>query len=256
MADISQQQREIELHERIADDYRSRYGYRFSTYYHHYWNDRLISLLPEGRQLRVLDLACGTGFLLRDLVKVFPATVGIDLSAAMLAVAREKEEVTGRLIAGDACLLPFADGSFDTVVCRGSLHHFPDAEGTFGEIHRVLVKGGQVVFSEPSNEAFLIRAARKIMYHLSDKFDEEDEGYHLGAFVSQLEGARFNVEFSGRMGFLAYALSGFPDRLGLLKYVPGSLWLTRLFIFLDQLIEKVPVIQRLCFAILVKARKG
>ena len=254
MNDLSQQQREIELHERIADDYRSRYGYAFSTYYHHYWNDRLISLLPKERELRVLDLACGTGFLLRDLVKVFPTTIGIDLSASMLAVASEKKELTGRLIAADACLLPFANGSFDAVVCRGSLHHFPNADLAFHEIHRVLVEGGQVVLSEPSNEAFLIRAARKIMYHLSDKFDEEDEGYHLGAFVSQLQDARFDVVFSDRMGFLAYALSGFPDRLGLLKYIPGSLWLTRLFILLDQLIEKIPVVQRLCFAIIVKAR--
>lgn len=250
VSDKSHLQREIELHRHISDDYRIRYGHPFSQFYNRYWNGRLIALLPRDRQARVLDLGCGTGFLLDDLIQHYPHAVGFDLSESMLAVAREKERVAHRLVAGDGGQLPFKDACFDAVVCRGSLHHLPELDTALCEIRRVLAENGSLIFTEPSNDALLIRAARRVMYHLSDKFDEEDEGYHLTSLVRAMEEAGFAPQDVGRFGFLGYAFAGFPDRLGWLIHLPGSMLLTRLFIAVDKTIEHLPGIRRLCFQIL------
>jgi demethylmenaquinone methyltransferase/2-methoxy-6-polyprenyl-1,4-benzoquinol methylase len=67
-----------------------------------------VAALPAAT---TLDVACGTGFLTRHLRG---AVTGLDQSAAMLEVARERIP-GGRVVQGDAVPLPFADGSFDRV---------------------------------------------------------------------------------------------------------------------------------------------
>lgn len=255
MSESERLRREIELHEAIADDYRERYGFPFSSFYNHYWNDRIIGLVPGDRKLRVLDLGCGTGFFLSDLVASFPDSYGLDLSQAMLGVAREKDAIRHRLVAGDGTRLPFADGSFDVVLCRGSLHHLPNLNTALAEINRVLSDDGYLAFSEPSNGAFIIRLARKIMYHLSDKFDEEDEGYRLQQLADLVASKGFHIRTMQHMGLLGYTFAGFPDRLGLFKYLPGSLALTRAFVALDEMIERTPFLHTQCFQILGLAQK-
>lgn len=96
---------------------------------------------------RVLEVAIGTG---RSLSRYDPdATItGIDLSPAMLAIARQHAASLGRevdLHEGDACHLPFADASFDTVVCALSLCSIPDPAQAIAEMQRVVVPGGQLL---------------------------------------------------------------------------------------------------------------
>jgi ubiquinone/menaquinone biosynthesis C-methylase UbiE len=96
---------------------------------------------------RILDVAVGSG---RNLDHYSPDTVvtGIDLSPAMLALAEKSAASAGRAVElheGDAENLPFADASFDTVVCALSLCNIPRPERAIGEMHRVLVPGGQLL---------------------------------------------------------------------------------------------------------------
>jgi len=96
---------------------------------------------------RVLEVAIGTG---RDLPH-YPddvAITGIELSPAMLAIARELAAGLGRdvtLREGDAEHLPFGDASFDTVVCALSLCTIPSPAAAIGEMRRVLVPGGRLL---------------------------------------------------------------------------------------------------------------
>jgi ubiquinone/menaquinone biosynthesis C-methylase UbiE len=96
---------------------------------------------------RILEVAVGTG---RNLSH-FPAgaTVhGVDVSPAMLAIARQRADELGRTIdlrEGDAEQLPFDQASFDTVVCVLALCTIPDPAMAIGEMKRGLVPGGRLL---------------------------------------------------------------------------------------------------------------
>ncbi|MEO5922018.1 MAG: methyltransferase domain-containing protein [Pseudolysinimonas sp.] len=96
---------------------------------------------------RILDVAIGTG---RNLPQ-YPSeavVTGIDLSPAMLEVARQRAADLGRevdLRTGQAEHLPFDDDSFDTVVCALSLCTIPEPVAAIAEMKRVLVPGGRLV---------------------------------------------------------------------------------------------------------------
>ncbi len=96
---------------------------------------------------RVLEVGIGTG---RSL-PCYPADVtitGIELSPAMLAIARQRAAALGRdvtLREGDAEHLPFVDASFDTVACALSLCTIPSPVAALGEMRRVLVPGGRLL---------------------------------------------------------------------------------------------------------------
>jgi ubiquinone/menaquinone biosynthesis C-methylase UbiE len=96
---------------------------------------------------RVLEVAIGTGLNLPH----YPADAtitGIELSPAMLAIARQRAADLGRdvdLREGDAEHLPFDDASFDTVVCALSLCTIPDPGAAIREMRRVLTPGGRLL---------------------------------------------------------------------------------------------------------------
>jgi ubiquinone/menaquinone biosynthesis C-methylase UbiE len=103
--------------------------------------------LGERARGRVLEVAIGTGLNLPH----YPADVtitGIELSPAMLAIARQRATSLGRdvdLREGDAEHLPFGDASFDTVVCALSLCTIPNPGAAVAEMRRVLGPGGRLL---------------------------------------------------------------------------------------------------------------
>jgi ubiquinone/menaquinone biosynthesis C-methylase UbiE len=101
---------------------------------------------------RVLETGAGTGIVTRRLRDVLPATarlIASDLNPPMLDVARKKFRPTSRSSssAPDAMALPFADASFDAVVCQFSAQFFPDKEKSYRKAYRVLSPGGRYIFS-------------------------------------------------------------------------------------------------------------
>jgi ubiquinone/menaquinone biosynthesis C-methylase UbiE len=96
---------------------------------------------------RILEVAVGTGRTL-PYYPADAAVTGIDLSPAMLAVAKRRAAglpITVQLHEGDAERLPFGDASFDTAVCALSLCNIPDPRQAIAEMHRVLVPGGRLL---------------------------------------------------------------------------------------------------------------
>ncbi|OZC89695.1 SAM-dependent methyltransferase [Rhodococcus sp. 06-418-1B] len=109
--------------------------------------------LPYGR---ALELGCGTGFFLLNLMQAGIAKKGsvTDLSPGMVKVALRNAEhlnldVDGRV--ADAETIPYEDNTFDLVVGHAVLHHIPDVEQSLREVLRVLKPGGRFVFAgEPT----------------------------------------------------------------------------------------------------------
>ncbi|TSA84691.1 methyltransferase domain-containing protein [Deinococcus detaillensis] len=107
--------------------------------------------LQEGE--RVLDVACGTGIVARQVavrVGASGAISALDVNPAMLAVARETAAPHAPVIDwqhGSAQSLPFADDSFTAVLCQQGLQFFPDPVGALSEMRRVLEPGGRVALA-------------------------------------------------------------------------------------------------------------
>lgn len=115
---------------------------------------------------RVLDLGCGPGDGTAWLAAQGAAAIGLDYSAGMVASARREPSLVGRLVRGDAGRLPFAEASFDKVVCTNSFHHYPDHARALAEMRRVLKPGGLLVLVDPRSDHLFGRAAIDLVEHV------------------------------------------------------------------------------------------
>jgi len=106
--------------------------------------DAALADVPAGR---ALDAACGTGRHAARLVGSGHRTVGVDRSAAMLAIARRKVPQAEFRI-GDLTDLPLDDGSVDVAVCALALTHLRDPEPAIAELARVVRPDGTIVLSD------------------------------------------------------------------------------------------------------------
>jgi len=142
----------------------------------------------------VLEIAVGTGrnlALYRGGAKV----TGIELSDAMLERARRRATEIGldaTLVQGDAQDLPFADASFDTVVCTFSLCTIPDERKALAEARRVLRPGGALLLVEHVRSPNpLVRAIE----HVADPIMRRIAGDHLLRDpLDHLDDAGFTIE--------------------------------------------------------------
>jgi ubiquinone/menaquinone biosynthesis C-methylase UbiE len=99
---------------------------------------------------RLLDICCGPGMLSAAAVKRGAKALGLDFPG-VVALAR-KLVPAAEFQSGDATDLPFADNSFDAIVCGYGIMHVPDAERTMREMLRVLRPGGRVAMTVWDNE--------------------------------------------------------------------------------------------------------
>ena len=100
-------------------------------------------------RLDVLDVGCGTGEITTRLAAAYPLAtlVGVDLIEPHLALARQRCAPLGPRISfrpADAFGLPFADETFDLVVCRHMLQAVPRPQDAMAEMVRVLRPGGRL----------------------------------------------------------------------------------------------------------------
>ena len=158
----------------------------------------------------VLDLGCGEG---RHVISAYiegdVQSIGVDLSLGDLKTTREKFEDFAEpdntaksfgLSSANALALPFADESFDKVICSEVLEHIPDYQGALVEIQRVLKPGGLFCASVPRSWP------EKICWALSDAY-HQNIGGHLRIFrANNLRGEIENLGFNHFHRHWAHAL--------------------------------------------------
>jgi ubiquinone/menaquinone biosynthesis C-methylase UbiE len=112
----------------------------------------LVAISGAGATDRVLDVACGPGFLTMAFAKRCAEVVGFDATDAFVELARA--EAARRELAnihfqhGDAEQLPFADASFEVVSCRAAFHHFSQPTRVLAEMVRVSTPAGRIVVAD------------------------------------------------------------------------------------------------------------
>ena len=114
------------------------------------WRRKTVASLGLPRGARVVDLACGTGDLCRELAGRGYRPVGIDFSFGMLAAAR----TDAPLAQADVLALPLSDASAGGATCGFALRNVVDLGGLFAETARVVRSGGRIALlevAEPSH---------------------------------------------------------------------------------------------------------
>lgn len=111
--------------------------------YHDLLDELEVGYLERfGKDRDVLEVGCGTGLLLRQIVKFARSAKGVDLSPGMLEKARARGL---DVVEGSATALPFPDASFDVACSFKVLPHVREIEKALAEMARVVRPGGTIV---------------------------------------------------------------------------------------------------------------
>jgi ubiquinone/menaquinone biosynthesis C-methylase UbiE len=110
-------------------------GYRYDGRWRSVARDMIahFGLRPD---MRVLDVGCGKGFLVKDLMLECPGLESFGLDISHYALKHCEREVVGRLHLGSAASLPFPDGSFDAVVSINTIHNL-DRDGVVQALREI-----------------------------------------------------------------------------------------------------------------------
>jgi ubiquinone/menaquinone biosynthesis C-methylase UbiE len=195
--------------------------------------DLVARLRPAGPgETRILELACGTGRVTRQLLARLPSDgslVATDLNEAMLTVARSHVAPSPRLEwrTVDAMALPFPPASFSNVVCQFGFMFFPDKASAARGIAAVLRPGGQLLFNtwDSLDQNPLARLAHETIaaFFANDppRFYPVPFGYHdAGAIRRTLEESGFSEIEIERVPITAEAPSAEHAAIGLVRGSP------------------------------------
>jgi len=154
-----------------------------------------LLLDEELRGRRMLDAGCGTGWFSRRAVDLGADVFSLDIGQELLRKVREK--CATRLIAADACALPFPDSVFYIVVASESIEHTLDPKKALLELHRVLRPGGALVVTVP-NQLWHFSATFAAIFHLRPY-----EGFEhwLGWFELRRELEKMSAPVDQMFGF-------------------------------------------------------
>jgi ubiquinone/menaquinone biosynthesis C-methylase UbiE len=114
--------------------------------------DALVTVAGANAGARVLDVACGPGFLTMIFAARCRTAVGLDATEPFLAMARAEAARRGlpniEFRSGNAEQLPFGDGGFEVVVCRAAFHHFAWPARVLAEMVRVATPAGRLLVAD------------------------------------------------------------------------------------------------------------
>lgn len=167
------------------------------------WRRRAVASLGLPRGSAVLDVACGTGDLCRELRAAGLVAVGADFSRGMLAAAR----TDAPLVQADALRLPIADATVEGVVSGFALRNFVDLGGFIDEAARVLQPGGRLALLEVAEpERRLLKAGHAAYFghvvpRIGGLLSDADAYRYLPRSVAYLPPAPELVAMIERAGF-------------------------------------------------------
>jgi len=155
----------------------------------------------------LLDVGCGTGFLIDLMAKHRPARyTGLDLSPEMIRMAEGKQIEGAAFTVGSADRLPFPDRSFDIVTCSQSFHHYPYPDKAMAEVLRVLKPGGLYILSDTGIGGVGGFIDNHILFRLARSGDCHTTNRH--GIARMMEKAGFTVTGSRQISRMIYTVTG------------------------------------------------
>jgi SAM-dependent methyltransferase len=135
--------------------------HRDSEYLYRAIENTMVDLATDVSGGRVLDVACGTGRVAMRIAGRGCRSIGAEASLEMIGVGQYVQPTsTAEMVRSIAEELPFADASFDRVLCQGSLDHFADPLAFMREAARITKADGRVVIALANFESISCKLGR------------------------------------------------------------------------------------------------
>lgn len=142
-------------------------------------NAKIVQLLNPKRNSSFLDVGCGSGILLKNLLNLNRniKLYGLDITPKMVEVAKRKfvNEPSVEIMLGSAINMPYKNNTFDYVTCASSFHHHPDPLQSAKEMVRVLKPGGKLLILDMCIEGLL----RKLLFKIENVYHNEGKVFRL-----------------------------------------------------------------------------
>lgn len=232
----------------IIQDYNRIYstcGLRANSAYYRW----IIKLLRLKSNTKFLDVCCGEGIFLREIVKLKRniQTFGLDISYVALAKARENAP-QARIISADGQRLAFGDNLFDYITCLGSLEHYLDPALGIRELARVAKPSAYLCIVLPNSISIdlvlnLIKTGEvkadnfQIIERTATKNDWVSLLHNNGLQVRATYGSNFWPELFQEGSFKIKSISKYFKRLLIKCFCPLNL--AREFVFICEVREKI-----------------
>ena len=161
----------------------------------------IAGLMGANENSKVLDIACGTGIMFDELIKLkVKKIVGIDISDKMIEIAKEKYKDRSNLEIGCSDLLDFNETGFDIALMYNAYPHFLEKERVIKHIYERLNKGGRFIIAHGSGKDKINQCHKNVPHDISTKLLCADmEGERLKKY--------FNVDILIDTPYL-YVVSG------------------------------------------------
>ena len=198
-------------YDRIAEEYtraRKRMGRRDKKYL-----SLLLEHLPDGS--RVLDLGCGSGVPITELLVEHYDVTGVDISRRQIHLAR-KQVPEGNFFIGDMTEVSFPDGAFDAIISLLAIIHVPREEHAdlFKRMHKMLKEGGLILLtlgptdwvSSPEDRFFGVKMYWSHYDSETSKKMVEEAGFSI--IQSSIEGEEFHGVHEEHLYLLAKKAAG------------------------------------------------
>lgn len=213
-------------------------------------NEATLSQAAAKRGENILDIGCGRAVDAVELAKGEGECFGIEPSEKMIRHARDyvsERNADVVLVRGIGECLPFKDSSFDKVVCKGALDHFPYPDRAIGEIARVLRPQGRAIVVVANFESLGFKLGRQVFRVMEALHKEglddkrvwqvpKDHSYKFD-YASLRKIVEPHLKVERCIGISMFF--GFPWWGMLLEKLPGSISLTALNT-LDKLARRLP----------------
>lgn len=239
-------------------------SYRNYFYHNYLWN----KLNTQNDNNSILEIGAGSGFDAKHLKKSLQLVLTDISSETMKRTSLKLNDKNYQYFAADGLNLPFADEVFDAVYITATFHHFAEPQIALAEFKRVLKSNGMLLIGiEPNWFYFsLIKKFRKYlcqMAHMQDtevsQADAEMEGFSYSDWKKYFKNNEWkNLEIKPMWflsGYLHYCLEILYRALHLRKRI--VLWsaFEKTIVGLDELIGKIPFVNRLCWHWIVSVNK-
>lgn len=187
-----------------------------------------------------LDAGCGSGKLSRWLASHDAFVSGIDGAPEMVRVAKEFAKAAGRssetqFQVANVAELPFADGSFDGVLCSSVLEYVDNPKAVLAGFGRATKPGGMLLISVPNASSMVRRALRatyrvtKLLGHPKPRYMAySHHQFSIKQFTTLLQEHGYETEY----------VSVFGDSAS--KWLRSRTWFGRLLIFRAKKLHSAP----------------